>query len=80
MDRAGAHADARGTRIRTHEFLSQPRPEDHPAAPATAFAHRGAGSNIIYVDPEHDIVAVVRWIQGSAMNGFIEKLLGAVRE
>lgn len=52
----------------------------YPAAPATAYAHRGAGSNIIYVDEEHDIVAVVRWIQGSAMNGFIEKLLGAVRE
>jgi CubicO group peptidase (beta-lactamase class C family) len=52
----------------------------YPAAPATAFVHTGAGSNLIYVDPEHDIVAVVRWIQGSAMNGFIEKLLGAVRE
>jgi CubicO group peptidase (beta-lactamase class C family) len=52
----------------------------YPAAPATAFVHTGAGSNLIYVDPEHDIVAVVRWIQGSAMNGFIEKLLGAVKE
>lgn len=52
----------------------------YPAAPASAFVHTGAGSNLIYVDPEHDIVAVVRWIQGSAMNGFIEKLLGAVLE
>jgi hypothetical protein len=33
-----------------------------------------------YTHPEHDIVAVVRWIDGSAMNGFIERLLGAVRE
>jgi len=60
-------------------YLNHDR-KTYPAAPATAFAHRGAGSNIIYVDPEHDIVAVVRWIQGSAMNEFIEKLLGAVRE
>ncbi|HUG09399.1 MAG TPA: hypothetical protein VMM36_00200 [Opitutaceae bacterium] len=52
----------------------------YPASPSTAFVHTGAGSNLIYVAPEHDIVAVVRWIQGSAMNGFIEKLLGAVRE
>ncbi|HEY5551626.1 MAG TPA: serine hydrolase [Opitutaceae bacterium] len=52
----------------------------YPAAPATTFVHTGAGSNLIYIDPEHDIVAVVRWIQGSAMNGFIEKLLRAVLE
>ncbi|HUG09402.1 MAG TPA: serine hydrolase [Opitutaceae bacterium] len=52
----------------------------YPAAPASAFVHTGAGSNLIYVDPEHDIVAVVRWIDGRAMNGFIEKLLGAVME
>lgn len=52
----------------------------YPAAPETAFAHRGAGSNIIYVDPEHDIVAVVRWIDNAAMPAFVEKLLGAVKE
>ena len=60
-------------------FLNDDR-KMYPAAPATAYVHRGAGSNIIYVDEENDIVAVVRWVQGSAMNGVIENLLGAVRK
>ena len=49
-----------------------------PSAPATAFAHVGNGTNIIYVDPEHDIVAVVRWIENGAVDGFVQRLLAAV--
>jgi len=48
-----------------------------PSAPATAFAHIGTGTNMIYVDPEHDIVAVVRWIDGRAIDGFLKRLLAA---
>jgi hypothetical protein len=29
-----------------------------PSAPATAFAHLGNGTNLVYVDPEHDLVVV----------------------
>ena len=32
-----------------------------PSAPASAVIHRGNGQNIIYIDWENDIVAVVRW-------------------
>jgi CubicO group peptidase (beta-lactamase class C family) len=49
-----------------------------PSAPATAFAHIGNGTNMVYVDPEHDMVAVVRWIDGGAIDGFLERLLAAV--
>lgn len=49
-----------------------------PSAPASAFAHVGNGTNIVYVDPEHDIVAVVRWIENGAVDGFVERLLAAV--
>jgi CubicO group peptidase (beta-lactamase class C family) len=48
-----------------------------PSAPATAFAHIGNGTNMVYVDPEHDIVAVVRWIDGGAIDGFLKRLLAA---
>jgi hypothetical protein len=48
-----------------------------PSAPATAFVHIGNGSNLIYVDPEHDLVAVVRWIEGSAMDGMAQRILAA---
>jgi CubicO group peptidase (beta-lactamase class C family) len=48
-----------------------------PSAPATAFAHIGNGTNMIYVDPEHDMVAVLRWIDGRAVDGFVKRLLAS---
>jgi CubicO group peptidase (beta-lactamase class C family) len=48
-------------------------------APETAFAHQGAGSNIIYVDQENDLVVVVRWIEGSAVDEFVSRVLAAIR-
>jgi len=50
-------------------------------APASAWVHVGNGNNIIYVDPENDIVAVVRWIDTNAsINNFVGKLLGAIEK
>ena len=37
----------------------------------------GDGSNIIFIDYEHDIVAVVRWIDGGKMKDFVRLLLAA---
>jgi beta-lactamase family protein len=48
-----------------------------PSAPATAFVHIGNGANLIYIDPEHDLVAVVRWIESSAMDGMVQHILAA---
>src|SRR5229473_735676 len=48
-----------------------------PSAPASAFAHIGNGTNIVYVDPDHDIVAVVRWIERRAIDEFLKRLLAA---
>jgi CubicO group peptidase (beta-lactamase class C family) len=36
-----------------------------PSAPAVSFAALGYGSNTIWVDPEHDLVVVWRWHEGS---------------
>ena len=49
-------------------------------APASSFAWLGAGANMIYIDPEHDIVAVVRWIQASERNEFIRRLMAAIED
>jgi hypothetical protein len=36
--------------------------------------------NVIYIDWDNDIVAVVRWIRGGqALNDFIGKMLGAIQ-
>ncbi len=50
-----------------------------PDAPETAVTFRGAGSNIVYVDWENDLVVVVRWIQGGGVNPFLGKVLAALR-
>lgn len=51
----------------------------YPSAPATAFAHIGNGVNMIYVDRDNDLVAVVRWIENREIDGFLERLLAAVK-
>ena len=51
-----------------------------PSAPASAFAHMGNGTNMIYVDPENDIVAVVRWIDRQAIDEFVSRMLAAVKK
>ena len=50
-----------------------------PAAPASAFVHVGNGNNIIYVDQEHDLVVVLRWITQSGMNQVIGAILEALK-
>jgi CubicO group peptidase (beta-lactamase class C family) len=49
-----------------------------PGAPESVFAARGAGSNVIVVDPEHELVAVVRWIDKASMAGFARLLMDSV--
>ncbi len=51
-----------------------------PSAPARAFVHIGNGTNMIYVDPENDLVVVARWIQRDAIDEFVKRLLAAVNE
>jgi hypothetical protein len=51
-----------------------------PAAPESSVTFRGAGSNIVYVDWQNDLVVVVRWSNGSAVNEFIGKVLAALNQ
>ncbi len=50
-----------------------------PSAPTTAFAHIGNGTNMIYVDRENDIVAVVRWLDNNSLDGFVNALLKSIK-
>ncbi len=47
-------------------------------APKTSFAALGAGSNTIWIDPEHDLVVVWRWYRGDG-NEFFKRILAAVK-
>lgn len=51
----------------------------YPAAPASAYMHVGNGTNIIYVDAEHDIVMVVRWIENNAVKEMVAKVLSSLK-
>lgn len=48
-----------------------------PSAPENVFVHIGNGTNMIYVDPENNIVAVVRWIENNQMDDFVKRLIAA---
>lgn len=54
-------------------------PSAKPGVPANAFWALGAGTNVILVDPENDLVAVLRWINGASYDGFLTKLYEALR-
>jgi len=50
----------------------------YPSAPSTSYFARGAGGNLTWIDPENDIVAVLRWTDPPAMDGFIKRVLAAL--
>jgi CubicO group peptidase (beta-lactamase class C family) len=50
-----------------------------PSAPASAYAHIGNGTNMIYVDPEHNLVVVARWIENNALDGLVKRVLEAFK-
>jgi CubicO group peptidase (beta-lactamase class C family) len=52
-----------------------------PDAPLTAFMHIGNGNNLVYVDPEHELVVVVRWIADyKSMNTTVKKILESINK
>lgn len=53
--------------------------KEWPSAPASSFAALGYGSNIIWVDPEHDLVVVWRWYNDGSADEFFKRILAAVK-
>jgi CubicO group peptidase (beta-lactamase class C family) len=50
-----------------------------PSAPESSFFARGAGSNVVWIDPENDIVAVFRWILKEKIDELCGRILKALR-
>jgi CubicO group peptidase (beta-lactamase class C family) len=50
------------------------------SAPAGGYCARGAGGNLTWIDPQNDIVAVLRWTDPAAVDGFMKLLMQAVAE
>jgi CubicO group peptidase (beta-lactamase class C family) len=50
-----------------------------PSTPESSVTFRGNGQNVVYIDWEHDLVVVVRWIRGGdALDRFLGQVVGAV--
>jgi CubicO group peptidase (beta-lactamase class C family) len=50
-----------------------------PSGPASSFAAVGNGGNIIWIDPEHNIVLVWHWSEsGKAVDGMIQRIMASV--
>ena len=53
--------------------------ERYPSAPAGSFAASGAGGNLTWIDPDHDIVAVLRWADPACVDQFMRLVMAAIR-
>jgi CubicO group peptidase (beta-lactamase class C family) len=50
-----------------------------PAVPASAVRFVGNGANVVFIDWEHDLVVVIRWIKNDpALNAFLGQVIGAL--
>ncbi|MFW6074617.1 MAG: serine hydrolase domain-containing protein [Chloroflexota bacterium] len=52
--------------------------ERFPSAPATSYFAIGKGTNIIWIDPDLRLTAVVRWIDRDAVDGFCARVVDAI--
>lgn len=49
-----------------------------PSAPESSFLALGNGGHLVWVDREHGLVAVARWLADAAHDGFIKRVLQAL--
>jgi CubicO group peptidase (beta-lactamase class C family) len=50
----------------------------YPSATASGYCASGAGGNLTWVDPEHDLVAVLRWTDPAAIDKFMALVTAAI--
>jgi CubicO group peptidase (beta-lactamase class C family) len=60
-------------------YFLNTRRELLPSAPATHYYHSGMGANRIWVAPELDLVVVLRWVAPEYFDGFVKRVLSAVK-
>jgi len=55
-----------------------PGKQKWPSAPETSFSAIGFGGNFIWVDPEHDLVVVTRWVDSEQFDGILKRVLASI--
>jgi len=52
-----------------------------PSTPRSSVTFQGNGVNVVYLDWEHDLLIVVRWIDNNrSLDQFLGKVIGAIAE
>ena len=51
----------------------------YPSASESGYSASGAGGNLTWIDPDNDLVAVMRWIDPAARDGFMQRVMKALR-
>jgi CubicO group peptidase (beta-lactamase class C family) len=51
----------------------------YPSASEASYCASGAGGNLTWIDPDNDIVAVLRWIDPAARDGFMRLVSSAIK-
>ena len=52
----------------------------YPAASSASYFALGSGGNVIWIDPEYDLVVVTRWLAEQKINEFMAKVMESVAE
>jgi len=60
-------------------WLNTDRRQFAAASERSYFAF-GWGSHIVWIDPDNDLVTVLRWVDRKKAGGFVERLLGAINK
>lgn len=50
-----------------------------PGAPASSFFALGSGGNMIWVDPDHDLVVVTRWLDFAQLDSFAKLVQASIK-
>ena len=51
-----------------------------PSAPESSFFALGSGGNMIWVDPDHELVVVVRWLDFTQLDAFAKLIQGSIQQ
>ena len=51
----------------------------YPSASEASYCASGAGGNLTWIDPDNDLVSVLRWIDPAARDGFMQLVMAAIK-
>ena len=60
-------------------WLNDPQTTILSGTPKSAYCAMGVGTQIIYVDPENDLVIVARWIEQEKVSEFLQNVLSSIK-